>query len=53
MPSSTSSVANLISPGAVAWTAQAMWLLGLWGYWVDGQRAARSEAPPADGRQAP
>ena len=37
------SLANLASPpppstSAVAWTAQAMWLLVLWGYWVDRHR---------------
>ena len=26
------------SSAAVAWSAQAMWLLVLWGYWVDGHR---------------
>lgn len=26
------------SPAAVAWSAQAMWLLVLWGYWVDRHR---------------
>ncbi len=26
------------SPVAVAWSAQAMWLLAAWGYWVDGHR---------------
>jgi hypothetical protein len=35
--------ANLVSPpppsvAAVAWTAQAMWLLVAWGYWVDRHR---------------
>ncbi len=30
------------SPSAVAWTAQAMWLLVLWGYWVDRHRLPRS-----------
>jgi hypothetical protein len=27
------------SPAAVAWSAQAMWLLVLWGYWLDAHRA--------------
>jgi hypothetical protein len=36
-------VANLLgppppSPMAVAWTAQAMWLIVLWGFWVDRHR---------------
>jgi membrane-bound metal-dependent hydrolase YbcI (DUF457 family) len=26
------------SPAAIAWSAQAMWLLVLWGYWVDRHR---------------
>jgi hypothetical protein len=26
------------SPAAVAWSAQAMWLPVLWGYWVDRHR---------------
>jgi len=26
------------SPEAVAWSAQAMWLLVLWGHWVDRHR---------------
>ena len=39
-------VANMASPspppsiGAVAWSAQAMWLIVLWGYWVDRHRAS-------------
>lgn len=32
------------SPVAVAWSAQAMWLLVAWGYWVDRHRAARMPA---------
>jgi hypothetical protein len=32
------------SPGAVAWGAQAMWLVVLWGYWVDRHRVARAPA---------
>jgi membrane-bound metal-dependent hydrolase YbcI (DUF457 family) len=37
---------NLLGPPppsvtAVAWTAQAVWLLVLWGYWVDRHRLAR------------
>jgi hypothetical protein len=40
------SVANLMgppppSPLAVAWVAQSIWLLVLWGYWIDRHRAAR------------
>jgi len=36
-------VANILgppppSPSAVAWTAQAMWLLVAWGFWVDRHR---------------
>jgi hypothetical protein len=39
-------VANTLGPpppssSAVAWTAQAMWLLVLWGYWVDRHRLPR------------
>jgi hypothetical protein len=50
------SIANLLSPpppsvGAVAWTAQSMWLLVLWGYWVDRHRRPRS--PAADGAARP
>jgi len=29
------------SPAAVAWSAQAMWLLVVWGYWVDNHRTRR------------
>jgi membrane-bound metal-dependent hydrolase YbcI (DUF457 family) len=29
------------SPAAVAWSAQAMWLLVVWGYWVDRHRKVR------------
>lgn len=40
--------ANLIGPpppsvGAVAWSAQAMWLLVAWAYWVDRHRQTRAE----------
>jgi hypothetical protein len=40
------SVANLLGPPppsalAVAWVAQSIWLLVLWGYWIDRHRAAR------------
>jgi hypothetical protein len=40
--------ANLLGPpppsaAAVAWTAQALWLLVAWGYWVDRHRAANRE----------
>jgi hypothetical protein len=43
------SAANFFSPpppsaAAVAWTAQAMWLLVLWGYWVDRHRLPRPVA---------
>lgn len=36
-------VANFVGPpppsvGAVAWSAQAMWLIVIWGYWVDRHR---------------
>lgn len=39
-------VANLFGPPppsttAVAWTAQAIWLLVAWGYWIDRHRSAR------------
>jgi membrane-bound metal-dependent hydrolase YbcI (DUF457 family) len=34
------------SPAAVAWSAQAMWLLVAWGYWVDRHRAARAPVGP-------
>jgi hypothetical protein len=39
--------ANLLGPPppnvtALAWTVQAMWLLVLWGYWVDRHREARA-----------
>jgi hypothetical protein len=30
------------SVSAVAWSAQAMWLLVLWGYWIDRHREART-----------
>jgi hypothetical protein len=29
------------TPAAVAWSAQAMWLLVFWGYWVDNHRTPR------------
>jgi hypothetical protein len=40
-------VANTFSPpppsvGAVTWSAQALWLLVLWGYWVDRHRQMKS-----------
>ena len=40
------SAANLMGPPppsatAVAWVAQSIWLLVLWGYWIDRHRAAR------------
>jgi hypothetical protein len=36
-------LANLVgppppSPGAVAWTAEAIWVLVIWGYWIDRHR---------------
>jgi len=39
-------VVNLVGPpppgaAAIAWTAQSMWLLVAWGYWVDAHREAR------------
>jgi membrane-bound metal-dependent hydrolase YbcI (DUF457 family) len=39
-------VANVLGPPppsatAVAWSAQALWLVVLWGYWVDRHRSAR------------
>lgn len=39
--------ANLAGPpppstAAIAWTAQALWLVVLWGYWVDRHREARA-----------
>lgn len=42
--------ANLFGPpppsvAAVAWSAQAMWLLVLWGYWVDRHRRPREVRP--------
>jgi hypothetical protein len=44
------SIANLLSPpppgtAAVAWTAQAMWLLVLWGYWIDRHRLPKTGQP--------
>ena len=41
------SIANVFSPpppsvAAVAWTAQAIWLLVLWGYWIDRHRVPRA-----------
>jgi membrane-bound metal-dependent hydrolase YbcI (DUF457 family) len=29
------------TPAAIAWSAQAMWLIVLWGYWVDKHRVAK------------
>ncbi|HEX5070148.1 MAG TPA: hypothetical protein VFV78_08015 [Vicinamibacterales bacterium] len=42
-------VANLFGPAppsaaAVAWTAEAMWLLVLWGYWIDRHRVVKVRA---------
>jgi hypothetical protein len=39
-------LANLIAPpppsaSAVAWSAQALWLVVAWGYWIDRHRAGR------------
>lgn len=41
-------VANLAGPpppsvAAVAWSAQALWLIVLWGFWIDAHRAVRKE----------
>lgn len=33
------------SVGAVAWSAQAMWLLVIWAYWVDRHRCRRASSP--------
>jgi hypothetical protein len=32
------------SPAAVAWSAQAVWLLVFWGYWIDRHRVPRLDA---------
>lgn len=42
-------LANLFGPPppgvpAIAWAGEAMWLLVLWGYWIDRHRGARSAA---------
>jgi membrane-bound metal-dependent hydrolase YbcI (DUF457 family) len=42
-------VANMFGPpppsvGAVAWAAQAIWLIVAWGYWIDRHRVVRSIA---------
>jgi hypothetical protein len=47
-------VANLAGPpppsaAAVAWTARAMWLLVLWGFWVDRHRERRPSSSGANG----
>jgi hypothetical protein len=44
------SFANLLGPPppsaqAVAWVAQSIWLLVIWGYWIDRHRAPRATAP--------
>jgi hypothetical protein len=44
-------LANVFGPPppsttAVAWSAQAMWLLVVWGYWIDRHRAAPTTALP-------
>ena len=44
--------ANLFGPpppnvNAVAWTTQAMWLLVLWGWWVDRHRRSRNPMVPS------
>ena len=43
--------ANLLGPpppsvAAVAWSAQALWLVVAWGFWVDHHRARKSEEAP-------
>ncbi len=43
-------VANLTSPpppsaSVVAWSAEAMWLLVAWGYWIDRHRESRADLP--------
>jgi hypothetical protein len=42
-------VANMFGPpppsaGVVAWSAQAVWLLVAWGYWIDRHRQPRTKA---------
>jgi hypothetical protein len=42
-------LANIFGPpppsvGAVAWSAEAMWLLVIWAYWIDGHRVLASRA---------
>ena len=34
------------SPAAVAWSAQAMWLIVAWGFWIDRNRSATIAAEP-------
>lgn len=51
-------VANLLGPPppstiAVTWTAQAMWLLVLWGAWVDRHRQPRQAQAPREDRPRP
>lgn len=48
-------IANVLGPpppsvGAVTWSAEAMWLLVAWGYWVDGHR---KPGKPTDGKVDP
>jgi hypothetical protein len=43
-------IANLIgplppSPAAVAWSAQAMWFIVAWGFWIDHNRGNRDDGP--------
>jgi hypothetical protein len=49
-------LANLFGPPppnalAVAWTANAMWLLVAWGYWLDRHRTERHSDPKSTGRR--
>jgi len=39
-------------PMAVAWTAQAMWVIVAWGYWVDRHREAGARSPVTDRARA-
>ena len=46
--------ANVLGPAppsttAVAWSAQAMWLIVAWGFWIDRHRSAMSGPSPAPG----
>jgi hypothetical protein len=41
------------SAAAVAWSAEAMWLLVAWGYWVDRHRESEPGLQASSGKPSP